>query len=95
LLPLLFDWDAANMGLVGRHGISPDEVEDALLDPDRVGGPAYGAGDEARSSVIGTTEGGRILFVVLIRRRRRVRAVTARDASEQERRHYRRRRAQE
>jgi len=49
LLPLLFDWDEGNVGHVGRHGISPDEVEDALLDPDRIGTAAYAAGDEARS----------------------------------------------
>jgi uncharacterized protein len=94
LLPLLFDWDADNIGHVGRHGITPDDAEDALLDADRVGAPAYVAGGERRSAFIGSTENGRALFVVTTRRRRRVRVVTAREASELERRHYRRRRAQ-
>jgi uncharacterized DUF497 family protein len=94
LLPLLFDWDAENVGDVGRHGITPDDAEDALLDPDRVGAPAYWAGGERRSAFIGSTEGGRTLLVVTTSRRRRVRVVTAREASDQERRHHRRRKAQ-
>jgi uncharacterized protein len=94
LLPLLFDWDADNTAHAGRHGISPDDAEEALLDPDRIGTPAYGAGGEARSAFIGSTDGGRVLLVVTTRRRRRLRVVTAREASERERRQYRRRRAQ-
>jgi uncharacterized DUF497 family protein len=94
LLPLLFDWDEGNAGHVAGHGISPDEVEDALLDPERIGTAAYGVGDEARSATIGMTESGRILLVVTTRRRRRFRVVTAREATEREKRHYRRRRAQ-
>jgi uncharacterized DUF497 family protein len=94
LLPLLFDWDADNVGHVDRHGITPDDAEDALLDPDRLGAAAYGQGAERRSAFIGSTEDGRTLFVVTTSRRRRVRVVTARDATAQERRHYRRQKAQ-
>jgi uncharacterized DUF497 family protein len=94
LLPLLFDWDADNIGHVGRHGITPDDAEDALLDPDRVGSRAYAADGERRSAFIGSTESGRTLFVVTTSRRRRARVVTAREASELEKRHYRRRKAQ-
>jgi len=94
LLPLLFDWDAGNIGHVGRHGITPDEAEEALLDPDRVGGRAYGLDGERRSAFIGSTDSGQTLLVVTAVRRRRVRVVTAREASALERRHYRKRKAQ-
>ena len=94
MLPLLFDWDEGNAGHVARHGVSQDEVEDALLDPERIGTAAYGHCGEARSATIGATEGGRILLVVTTTRRRRLRVVTAREATERERRRYRRRRAQ-
>jgi uncharacterized DUF497 family protein len=90
LLPLLFDWDEDNVGHLNRHWLVPEEVEDALLDPDRVGLPAYGRGSERRSAYIGATAPGRTLFVVVTHRRRRVRVVTAREATERERRQYRR-----
>jgi uncharacterized DUF497 family protein len=90
LLPLLFDWDEDNAGYIGRHGITPDEAEDALLDPLRIGATAYSVNGERRSALIAATEDGRTLVVVTTRRRRRIRVVTAREASERERRHYRR-----
>jgi uncharacterized DUF497 family protein len=95
LLPLLFDWDAANIAHVGRHGVAPEQAEDALLDPGRIGCDACGQDDKRRSAYIGSTDAGRALFVVTTRRRRRVRVVTARDASERERRRYRRQGASE
>jgi uncharacterized DUF497 family protein len=94
LLPLLFDWDADNIGHVGCHGLTPEEVEEALLDPDRVGDSAYAVDGERWSAFIGSTQAGRTLFVVTTLRRRRVRVVTAREAAARERRHYRRRKAQ-
>jgi uncharacterized DUF497 family protein len=90
LLPLLFDWDEENAGHISRHGVSPDEVEDALLDPDRIGAVAYGLGGERRWAYVGSTAPGRTLLVVVTHRRRRLRVVTARDATERERRQYRR-----
>jgi uncharacterized DUF497 family protein len=90
LLPLLFDWDDANVEHVGRHRVTPDEAEDALLDPGRIGGGAGGRQDERRWAYLGATGAGRVLLVVTTRRRRRVRVVTARDTSERERRRYRR-----
>jgi uncharacterized DUF497 family protein len=95
LLPLLFDWDASNVDHVGRHGVAPEEVEDALLDLRRMGVATCGPGGERRWAYTGSTEVGRVLFVVTTRRRRRVRIVTAREATERERRWYRRGRAQE
>jgi uncharacterized DUF497 family protein len=94
LLPLLFDWDTANIGRVGRHVISPEEAEEALLDLQRFGVGTYGGHGERRSAYVGSTEEGRVLLVVTTTRRRRVRVVTARDTTELERRWYRRRRAE-
>jgi uncharacterized protein len=88
LLPLLFDWDASNVSHIARHGVRPEEAEEALLDPGRVGAAAYDVLGEERSAYIGVTEGERLLFVVVTHRRRRIRVVTARDASARNRLHY-------
>jgi uncharacterized DUF497 family protein len=88
LLPLLFDWDDANAGHIGRHGVSPDEAEDVLLDIHRMRIGAYGGLGERRSAFIGSTEDGGVLYVVTTLRRRRLRVVTARNATERERRWY-------
>ncbi|HEY4026375.1 MAG TPA: BrnT family toxin, partial [Candidatus Dormibacteraeota bacterium] len=80
MLPLLFDWDAGNVDHVARHGIAPEEVEDALLDPQRIGADVCRPLGEARWAYLGSTDAGRVLFVVTTRRRRRVRVVTAREA---------------
>ena len=95
MLRLLFDWDAANVLHLGRHGVSPEEVEEALLDPRRTGAGAYGRDGERRSAYIGSTEKERVLFVVTTARRRRLRVVTARDATDRERRWHRQRRPEE
>jgi uncharacterized DUF497 family protein len=92
LLPLLFDWDAANVERVARHGVSPDEIEDALLDPNRMGAEARNLHDERRFAYVGSTAQGRTLVVVTTWRRRRIRVVTGRDAGERERHRYRRQR---
>lgn len=68
----------------------PQEAEDALLDPRRVGAAAYSVAAERRSAVIGATQAGRVLFVVYTWRGRKVRIVTARDADQAQRRRYRR-----
>lgn len=87
-----FDWDERNEGHVGDHGIGPGEVEEALLDPDRVGADAYDVPRERRDAVIGATLPGRILYVVYTMRGEKVRPVTARDADDGQKRRYRRRR---
>ena len=91
LLRLLFDWDSANVAHIARHGIEPEEVEEALLDPGRIGASAYTLGDERRSAYIAATDEERILVIVVTRRRLRIRLITARDATDRERRRYRRR----
>lgn len=69
--------------------MEPGEAEDAVLDPRRIGAPAYNLGSERRWALLGTPEGGETLFVVYTRRRGRIRVVTARPATNQEKRRYR------
>lgn len=86
-----FDWDEANIGHVTRHGVEPWEVEEAVLDPDRIGASARKTLREQRFAVVGATEAGRMVFVVFTRREEKIRAITARDADDGEKRRYRRR----
>ena len=84
----MFEWDDANEAHIARHGVSPEEVEEALLDRRRIGVPAYAVERETRWAAIGSTEQGRILCVVFTRRAERVRVITARDATSAETRRY-------
>jgi len=84
-----FDWDEANHAHIAAHGLAP-EVEDALLDPERVGAPAYNVERERRWAAVGATQAGRALLVVFTLRSGPVRVITARDARRAERRRYHR-----
>lgn len=86
----MFDWDEGNADHIAEHGLEPEEVEDALLDPDRIGAPAYDAGGESRRAILGATSAGRVLFVIVTRRGDLLRVVTARDATKSEQLRYRR-----
>ncbi len=87
----MFEWDKSNSGHVKEHGLSTDDVEDALLDPRRLGAPAHDTFREQRRGVIGATSAGRVIFVVITRRGDALRVVTARDANKRETRRYHRR----
>lgn len=87
---MYFDWNEANVSHISRHNVIPEEAEEALLDPRRIGIPAYQVATEQRWAVLGATENGRILFVVFTRREGLIRVVTARDATNKEKRRYRR-----
>jgi uncharacterized DUF497 family protein len=84
-----FEWDDGNVEHIERHGVTPQEVEEALLDSRRHGTGAYSTAGERRSAVVGATEDGRILFIVYTWRHGRIRVVTARDADQAQRRRYR------
>lgn len=84
----MFEWDERNREHVQEHGVDPREVEQALIDPDRIG-TAYRVGGERRWALIGGTEAGRTLFIVYTRRRKRIRVVSARNATTSEIRRYR------
>ena len=88
----MFDWDEGNLDHIAEHGLLPEEVEEALLDPWRVAATAYQVPGERRRAALGATAIGRLLFVVFIRRGTLLRVVTARDATTREKSQYRRRR---
>jgi uncharacterized protein len=73
-----FEWDDDNLDHIARHGVEPEEAEDAVLDPNAKPEASYSRSSEWRQVLIGKV-GSRILFVV-----------TARDASEAEKQRYRR-----
>lgn len=85
----MFDWDAANIGYIARHGVTPREAEEAMRDFRRLRAPAYDFEGEVRAGILGMTDGGRILVVVFTRRRGAIRVVTARPAGRREQRRYR------
>ena len=85
-----FDWDDANEEHIARHGVTPEEAEEVLLDRHPAALAVYNAPAERRWGIIGATEDGRVLAVIYTRRRGAVRIVTARDATPAEKRRYRR-----
>ena len=87
----MFEWDDGNLDHIARHGVSPEEAEEALLDRRRIGTAIRRSTDELRWGSVGATEDGRILAMIYTRRSGRIRIVTARDANVAERRRYRRR----
>jgi uncharacterized DUF497 family protein len=84
------EWDEANEAHIARHGVTPEEVEEALTDPRRIGASAYNTEGEQRRALLGATADGRVLFVVYTRRGAKLRVVAARDATAVQRRRYRR-----
>jgi hypothetical protein len=84
-----FDWDDANRDHLRRHGVEPEDAEDALQDPDALAVEAYNAPTEKRWATLGATESGRLLFVLFTTRRKLFRVIMARDAKPTEKRRYR------
>lgn len=82
-----FDWDAANVGHVLRHAVSPFEVEEAIARP-HLTIPAKTVQGEERWKLFGKTAAGRYLLVVFTIRRRLFRTVTAYEMNAAERRKY-------
>jgi len=87
-----FDWDDEVEDHIAAHGVTPEEAEEAVLDPRQIPDVAYSTPTERRHAIIGATEAGRILFVVFTLRRGRVRVITAFNAPRRARLRYRRRR---
>lgn len=84
--PFVFDWDAANIDHIARHGFTLEEVEEVFGGPYKVR-----RSREGRYVALGETFDGRLAYVVYERLGRRVvRVVTARDMKDWERRLYRR-----
>ncbi len=84
-----FVWDEENVSHIADHGVTPEEVEEALTNA-----PVVLRGRDGLYLAHGQTENGRLLFVVSATRPGgRIRVITARDMTEPEKRLWRRRRA--
>lgn len=87
-----FDWEDANVDHIARHGVTPTEAEDAVLDSRRIPAVARSTLTEQRIGIVGMTVTARLLFVAFTERHEMIRVITAYDATERQRRQYRRRR---
>lgn len=85
-----FEWDAGNTDKSWhKHGVSPAEAEQALLNrPVVVSEDESHSRHEARYRALGRTDRGRNLFVVFTVRESRVRVISARSMSRGEQRRY-------
>jgi uncharacterized protein len=75
-----FEWDEHNFRHIARHGVTPEEAEEAVANDPLEMDPQY-TDDEERFPLIGRTNSGRWLVVVTMQRQNKVRVVTAFDAS--------------
>jgi hypothetical protein len=82
-----FEWDAANTAHIARHGITPREAEQAMVnDPVEVRSAVRGA--EFRTLRLGQTDAGRYMTLIYTRRSGQIRIVTAYPMKRQHRRLY-------
>jgi uncharacterized DUF497 family protein len=72
-----FDWDDANTEHIVRHGVMPEEVEQAFANHPLVVLAAQKRGGEERLLCAGLTDAGRALQFVYTMRRGRIRVITA------------------
>jgi uncharacterized DUF497 family protein len=82
-----FDWDAANLGHILRHAVTPFEVEESVLGPN-VTIPARSVNGENRWKLFGKTRSNRYIVVVFAVRHELFRTVTAYDMNAAERKTY-------
>lgn len=82
-----FEWDAANVHHVERHGVSPLEAEEVFLE-----GPLFRSTRLGRFIAYGRTLGGRYLTVIFALKQGIAREITARSMTASERRYYSKRR---
>ena len=75
-----FNWDASNRKHLARHGVKPQEAEQAILDPRMIVVEIEHVGGEERSRVVGMTRKGRVLTLVSTFRGDAIRPITAFDA---------------
>jgi uncharacterized DUF497 family protein len=87
LRKVVFEWDSANVNHIARHGVTPEEAEQAINnEPFDLGGEIRNG--EYRTAHLGATDLDRILVVYVTERDQMVRVVTALDANRELRRHY-------
>ncbi len=77
---LKFDWDDANAGHVAKHGVTPEEVEQAFANDPLIVLAAQKRSGEERVLCAALTDEGRPLQFVYTMRGGRVRVITAHTA---------------
>jgi hypothetical protein len=82
-----YDWDVHNVAHVARHGVRPEEVEEAVGRPHVIAAGREMSG-EKRWKLFGTSSMGRYLVVVFTVRNERLRPVTAHPMNQRERKIY-------
>ena len=71
-----FDWDAGNLQHIARHGIAPEEAEEAVrIEPLEADVQPHES--EERVLCFGRTKSGRLLTILYTERRGKIRVVTA------------------
>ena len=83
-----FEWDAANVGHIAGHGVSPDECEQAYENGPLVIEHQLRR-DERRQLCLGKTLEGRLLTFVVTERQGKIRFITAYPMHHGQRRIYR------
>ena len=71
-----FDWDAANIRHIGRHRVTPADVEQVFTNDPMTVGTQHHA-EEERFLCFGRTNSGRFLTVLYTERGGKIRVVTA------------------
>jgi uncharacterized protein len=88
---LEWDWDAENERHLARHGVTPQEAEQAVLDEAALVRPSRpGPNGEPRWRLLGMALSSRVLKLIYTYRGPKLRVVTAYDAPGRERRCYER-----
>lgn len=72
-----FDWDDANRDRLALHNVTPQEAEQAILDPHAVLLEIQFNEEEERTKALGITRRGRILVVVFTFHAEAIRPITA------------------
>ena len=83
-----FEWDAANIDHIARHGVAPDECEQAYRNGPLVIEHQLRR-DERRRLCLGETLEGRLLTFVVTERQGKIRFITAYPMHHGQRRIYR------
>jgi uncharacterized protein len=71
-----FDWDADNVQHIARHGVDPEEAEEAIL-IEPLEADVQSHVSEDRVLCFGHTKSGRLLTILYADRRGKIRVVTA------------------
>ena len=82
-----FDWNADNLKHIARHGITPKEAEEAVLN-EPLEADVQPHESEERVLCFGRAKSGRLLTILYTERRGKIRVVTAYEMTRQPQRMY-------